>query len=194
MEHCKAIVKRLDNIHYSTNESELLVLADVWARKQEKRWGSVLNASTIYARDGLAIDIRQPTVKELRGRDIRLWRNRKGFWALIAQGFCDCNCRFAVFDIRWPGATNDIVAYKMTALYHSATNGEFAGWAAMVLDEAYSSCGGMHPTPFSISKMLDATCNDRGVYKMLSFIHILSCQRITIERAFGILVCRWGIL
>ena len=69
---CKAIVKRPDNIHYSTNESESLVHANVWARKQEKRWGSVLNASTIYAGDGLAIEIRQPTIKELRGRALTL--------------------------------------------------------------------------------------------------------------------------
>lgn len=31
-------------------------------------------------------------------------------------------------------------------------------------------------------------------YKMLVFNNILSSQRITIERAFGILVRRWGIL
>ena len=66
----------------------------------------------------------------------------------------------------------------------------------MVLDEAYFLCGEMHLTPFSISKLLDARRSDRGMYyKMLSFNHILSSQRITIERAFfGILVLRWGIL
>ena len=36
--------------------------------------------------------------------------------------------------------------------------------------------------------------NNDSYEKMLAFNHILSSQRITIERAFGILIRRWGIL
>ena len=42
---------------------------------------------------------------------------RKGFFAMIAQAFCDAFCMFQVFDVLWPGATNDILAYKATELY-----------------------------------------------------------------------------
>ena len=104
---------------------------------------------TIYAGDGLVLEIQQPSVKELRGRPISIFRNRKGFWGLIAQGFCDAYTRFSVFDVKWPGGTNDIVAYRMSNLCHMALNGHFPAWASFVLDEAYSSLGGMHLTPYS---------------------------------------------
>ena len=72
---------------------------------------------------------------------------------------------------------------------------EFSSWATSVLDEAYSSLGGMHLTPFSVHQLRNAYRTVLGVYyKLLAFNNVLSSQRITIERAFGILVRRWGIL
>ena len=68
----------------------------------------------IYAGDGLAIEIAQPTVSELKNRPLSVFRNRKGFGALIAQDFCDAYIRFGVFDVKWPGGTNDIIAYQIT--------------------------------------------------------------------------------
>lgn len=191
----KAIHTRIDNIKLASTEAECLRIAKVWAAIQLIRWGQHLTAGTIYAGDGLAIEIGQPSVEELRGRPISIFRNRKGFWALIAQGFCDANTRFAVFDVKWPGNTNDIIAYNMTDICHKAVTGYFPPWATFVLDEAYSSCGGMHLTPFSVHQLKRAKRSEISLYyKMLSFNNILSSQRITIERAFGILVRRWGIL
>ena len=191
----KAIHSNIDNIKLASTEAECLRIAKVWAAIQLIRWGQHLTAGTIYAGDGLAIEIGQPSVEELRGRPISIFRNRKNFWALIAQGFCDANTRFSVFDVKWPGNTNDIIAYNMTDIFHKATAGYFPPWATFVLDEAYSSCGGMHLTPFSVHQLKRAKRNEILLYyKMLSFNNILSSQRITIERAFGILVQRWGIL
>jgi hypothetical protein len=154
-----------------------------------------LTVGTLYAGDGLAIEIEQPSVKDLRGRSISVFRIRKGFWGLIWQGFCDAYTRFAVFDVKWPGGTNDIVAYPMTELYRKATSGHFPVWAIFVLDEAYSSYDGMHLTPFSIHQLRRAKASNPLLYfKMIAFFNVLSSQRITIERAFGILVRRWGIL
>lgn len=100
-----------------------------------------------------------------------MFRNRKGFWALIAQGFCDANTRFAVFDVKWPGNTYDIIAYNMTDIYHKANSGQFPSWATFVLDEAYSSCGGMHLTPFSVHQRKRAKRNEQAMYyKMPSFV------------------------
>jgi DDE superfamily endonuclease len=194
-ETVKAIHSNIDNIRLASTEEECLKVAKVWAAIQLVRWGEHLTAGTIYAGDGLAVEIGQPSVAELRGRPISIFRNRKGFWALIAQGFCDANTRFAVFDVKWPGNTNDIIAYNMSDVCNKAMTGFFPPWATFVLDEAYSSCGGMHLTPFSIHQLKRAKRNERALYfKMLSFNNILSSQRITIERAFGILVRRWGIL
>ena len=61
--------------------------------------------------------------------------------------------RFGVFDVKWPGGTNDIVAYNMTDSCAKANSGYFSDWATFVLDEAYSSCGGMHLTPYFVHQL-----------------------------------------
>ena len=109
---------------------------------------------------------------------------------------CDAHTKFHVFDTSWPGRTNDIVAYSMTDIYRKATSRNyFPEWATFVLDEAYSSIGGMHLTPFTLSQLRYARRTTFEEYlKMIAFNNVLSSQRITIERSFGILVRRWGIL
>ena len=190
-----AIHDRLDNIKLALTDIDCLTLAKEWASIQLIRWGQHLTVGTIYAGDGLAIEIAQPTVSDLSNRPLSVFRNRKGFWAIIAQGFCDAYTRFGVFDVKWPGGTNDIIAYQMTDIYKRATDNLFPPWATFVLDEAYSSCGGMHLTPFSFNQLRRAKeTNELQYRKMLAFNNVLSSQRITIERAFGILVRRWGIL
>jgi hypothetical protein len=191
----QALHKHLNNVHVANSAAEIDALAKGWAQQQFRRWNAYLTAGTIYAGDGFAIEIQQPSEGELQGRPLSTFRNRKGFWGLIAQAFCDVNARFDVFDVRWPGGTNDIIAYPMTDMYRKATSGYFPEWCTFVMDEAYSSCGGMHLSPFSIHQLRKAKSSDIDkYYKMLAFNHVLSSQRITIERAFGILVARWGIL
>ena len=195
METVQVIQSNIYNIRLASTEAECLRLAKAWAAIQLIRWGGHLTAEIIYAGEGQAVEIGQPSVQELRRRPISVFRNRKGFWALVAQGICDTNTRFAVFYVKWPGNTNDIIAYNMSDICHKATAGFFPPWAIFVLDEAYSSCGGMHLTPFSIHQLNRAKRNQKALYfKMLAFNNILSSQRITIGRAFGILVRRWEIL
>ena len=190
------IHEKINNIKKPESEDECKALAERLSEIQVKRWGTVLTAGTFLAGDGLVIEIAQPSVKCLRGRPISIFRNRKAMWGLIAQAFCDASTKFHVFDVRWPGGTNDIIAYKMTDLYFKATeDGKYPGWATLVLDEAYSSIGGMHLTPYSLNQLRRTkVANLEKYYKMLCFNNVLSSQRITIERAFGILVRRWGIL
>ena len=53
----------------------------------------------------------------------------------------------------------------------------------------------MHLTPFTLSQPRRARRATFEEYlKMIAFNNVLSSQRITIERSFGILVRRWGIL
>ena len=67
-----------------------------------------------------------------------------------------------------------------------------------MLDEAYNSCDGIHLTPFSqnqLNKAWDNGGQDKQLYyQMRTFNHVLSSLRIHVERAFGQLVRRWGIL
>jgi hypothetical protein len=64
------------------------------------------------------------------------------------------------------------------------------------LDEAYASIDdGKHLTPFSNGQLLAASEQDPILYGMMrSFNQIFCSQRITIERAFGQLVRKFGIL
>ena len=148
-----AISKKVDNIKVARNEYECLKLTRDWSVIQKQRWGTYLAAGTIYAGDGLVLEILQSSEAELKGRAVTIFRNRKGLWELIAQGFCDAHTRFCVLDVKWPGGTNDVVAYRMTDLCMKAESGYFPAWATFVLDEAYSSCGGMHLTPFSVHQL-----------------------------------------
>lgn len=192
----QAINVCIDNIKLPSSTEECQSIAKVWADLQIKRWGSILTGGTLLAGDGLVIETEQPTLAELNGRPYSIFRNRKQMWGLIAQGFCDADTKFYVFDICWPGGTNDVVAYGMSDICAKARGSTFfPPWATFVLDEAYSSLGGMHLTPFSLSQLRYAKKNNIEEYfKMVAFNNVLSSQRITIERAFGILVRRWGIL
>ena len=128
--------------------------------------------------------------------------NRKGFFALLVQAFCGAHTNFWYFRVGWPGATNDITAYKQTSLHKNSTkrllDTSIPDCVSFVLDETYSSVGGCHLTPFTSHQLKKAflmTDSSKVLYyKMRSFNHTLSSQRITIERVFRQLVRRWGIL
>ena len=149
------------------------------------------------AGDGLVIQICEPVLSDLDEKPSKIYINRKGFFALLVQAFCGAYTRFWYFNVGWPGATNDITAYKQTELYRMSTANQIPDFVSYVLDEAYSSCRGQHLTPFSSSQLRKAqypSAHPDLYFKMRTFNHTLSSQRITIERAFGQLFRRWGIL
>ena len=88
----------------------------------------------------------------------------------------------------------------VTALYRLIKQNNLPRWVHIVFDEAYSSFGGIVLTPYSRDHLRNlinrntAEATNEYFWKESGFNHILSSQRITIERAFGILVRRWGIL
>jgi len=97
--------------------------------------------------------------------------------------------------LKWPGATNDITAYKQTELYHAYLKGDIPKWATFVLDEAYSSIGDRHLCPYSIHQLKAAAkISEEKLFKCRAFNNMLSSQRITIERVFGMLFRCFGIL
>ena len=104
--------------------------------------------------------------------------------------------RFRYFEVNWPGATGDITAYKQTKLYRWFCDGLIPSKYHQVLDEAYGSIGGdQHITPFTRSQLKKARSENVDQYlQMKAFNNILSSERITIERAFGMYVRKWGIL
>jgi hypothetical protein len=153
---------------------------------------------TFLAGDGLVIPIICPTEEELlrAGLSHFHFRNRKGCFAIIVCAFCDAYGMIRWMAVDWPGSTPDIVAYKQTELYKMFTSGKIPNGFHMVLDEAYSSIGGdQHLCPYSKTQLKKARAENKTKYEqMKTFNNLLSSQRITIERCFGMLVRKWGIL
>jgi hypothetical protein len=184
------------NFNADTDFNEM---AYEWSRVMIKARSWDLMKGTILAGDGLVIQTEGLSAAELlaNGLDDLAFRNRKGYFGLIVQAFCDAFGMFRYFELSWPGATPDITAYKQTALYRMFTSGVIPNAFHMVLDEAYySSIGGdQHLTPYSKAQLLKARSHSEMLYRqMKSFNNCLSSQRITIERAFGMLVRKFGIL
>jgi DDE superfamily endonuclease len=196
-----AINNVLNNINIPATEAEWRAESELFREVLVKKHGASVGDECMKgitgAGDGLVIQICEPVLSDLDGKPSKIYVNRKGFFALLVQAFCGAYTKFWYFNVGWPGATNDITAYKQTELYRMSTANQIPDFVSYVLDEAYSSCGGRHLTPFSSSQLRKAlypSAHPDLYFKMRTFNHTLSSQRITIERAFGQLIRRWGIL
>lgn len=196
---CKVINNLIGNIEFPNSEIKLRELERGWKVRIKKKYplvGSDIMDGVVAAGDGIAIKIKEPKEKEIPNDSPKIYFNRKGFHAIIAQAFCDSYCRFIYFQAGWPGSTNDVSAYDQTLLNIQIVAKHFPEWIRLLADEAYSSFGGILYTPFSIHQLTYAKNNNNmELYlQMRAFNHVLSSLRIHIERAFGMLIRRWGIL
>lgn len=175
---------------------EIGKMASEWSSIMLRKKGFDCFKGTVLAGDGLVVPINAPTEKDRNGLDLSAFRNRKGCFAINVQAFCDGYCRFRYFEVSWPGSTNDITAYKQTNLYKWFVRKLIPECWHMVLDEAYGSIGGnQHLTPFTKHQLRNARETSEEKYEqMKAFNNFLSSQRITIERAFGLYIRKWGIL
>jgi hypothetical protein len=127
---------------------------------------------TILAGDGVIIPIM--TGANLGGLAKTDYFNRKGCTAVCAQAFCDAWCRFRYFEVRWPGSTNDITAYKQTEMRKWWKNNLIPDCYHMVLDEAYSSIGGdQHLCPFTKHQLRSKRESDEPKYLKMKVIETL---------------------
>lgn len=126
----------------------------------------------------------------LQGRDYRTNLNRKGFHAWVALAIVDAFCLFLLFEIKWPGATNDCTACEQS---------EAMKWLQFLAqlkrgvgDDAFSVIHALLLTPFTkVQLMRQKKTNFMLYLRMRAFNNALSSQRITVERAFGLLVRRF---
>jgi hypothetical protein len=180
-----------------TDEAGWEEIAEEWRDIMKRKRGHPFMNGTVLAGDGLVIQIIKPSHKDRGDLDVAGFRNRKGYFALVVQAFCDAYGKFRYFDIRWPGATPDITCYKQTTLYELFMSGKVPEQYHMVLDEAYTSIGGsQHLCPYSRAQMRTAKdhVSEAEYEKMRVFCHLLSSQRITIERGFGMFLRKFGIM
>jgi DDE superfamily endonuclease len=132
--------------------------------------------------DGLIVKTRMPEAGIPNRRD---WHcTRKGCWGLNAQGICDDNLIFTFFALNCAGGTHDSTALDLSWVGRVLKAGLAQDDLFLFGDAAYG--GKAHIlTPYSGAKLGD---------KKDTFNYVLSYYRSTIERAFGLLVRRWGIL
>ena len=170
---------KLDNIDFPYEDEEKL-------RDLESTFSKISKGNfrgTVAAGDGIVFRTIKPDVDAVDG-NVRSFFTRKGFYAHALQAFCDGNCKFTHISMKVCASTHDGTAYVLTGLSQRISEGKLAEWAHVVLDDAYV-CSNQELSPWRGKNLTP---------EKDTFNYFLSLHRQTIERAFGMLVRRWGIL
>jgi hypothetical protein len=133
----------------------------------------------VMAIDGWVVKTRAPYSSEVD--NITCFCNRKGFFALVVMAGVDSECRFLMFSCKSPGSTNDGIAWEHTTVFsrmHLLLKQFY-----IIGDEGFvntNQCLTPHPG------------KNLPIYDDAFNFH-LSRMRQNVERAFGLLVRKWGI-
>lgn len=174
----EAIDKHVDNINFPyTDEVKLRDL-----ERSFYKFHKGLFPGTVAAGDGIVFRIWRPPANAVDGNVISFF-NRKGFYGYGMQGFCDGDCKFVHISMKTCSSTHDSTAYIVSAMSRIIADGLLPHWCNIVLDEAYS-CTDQELSPWKGRNLSMEQDN---------FNYFLSLNRQCIERAFGLLVQRWGI-
>ena len=113
--------------------------------------------------------------------------HRKDKYGLNLQAICDHNLKFIWAEMKWPAATSNYMAWVTTSLNLSLEKNIdtkiILDGHTLVGDCAYVK------SPFMATPLKGIRSGHEDAYNFY-----LSQLRITIERAFGVLVHRWAIL
>ena len=140
----------------------------------------------VGAVDGITVKIRRPRFPTETLNPARFFCGRKKFFCLNLQAVCDFKCRFTFADIRYPGSSSDSLAFRSTSLGQCVLKDNLPNGLFLVGDAAYTLTNSLL-TPYpGLLANIGVAADAYNFY--------LSQQRITIERAFGIPVRRFGCL
>ena len=174
----RALDQVLDNISFPyDDETALLNLEQTFSNISKGCF-----PGTVLAGDGVVFKMTKPLQEEVDG-NVRSFYTRKGFYAVGLQAFVDGNCKFRHISMKTCSSTHDGTAYIMTGIHQIIREGKLPSWAHIVLDEAYT-CSNQELTPWRGRNLPP----DKD-----KFNYYLSLHRQVVERAFGLLVSRWGI-
>jgi hypothetical protein len=112
------------NIKMPTTDDEWNDLSEEWKNVSIKKRGVDTLPGIVLAGDGIVFQIDEPTANECGNIPVSAFRNRKGYYALLMQAFCDAKTRFKFIEISWPGATGDLTAYLQTELFRLFESGK----------------------------------------------------------------------
>jgi hypothetical protein len=172
-----AINDAVDNIQFPYyNEEKLREVASTFTRINR------LFPGTVAAGDGVVFRMRKPMSDDVDG-NVSSFFTRKGYYAYGMQGFVDGNCKFLHISMRTCSSTHDCTAYLVSGISEIIRKKLLPLWAHIVLDEAYR-CTDQELSPWKGRHLPP----DKD-----AFNYYLSLNRQVVERAFGLLVGRWGI-
>jgi hypothetical protein len=169
----------LDNIKSPTMQTAEVL------EKLERGFAELCNfqlRGTVAAGDGVVFWMQMPTAEEVEG-DVTSYFTRKGYYAFGLQAFCDSKCRFVMISSKLCLSTNGNTTYIVTQLSKDIKGGKLARQYHVVLDEAYP-CTEQEMSPWKGRNL---------PVERDAFNYYLSLHRQVIERAFGLLVQRWGM-
>ena len=173
-----AVDTNLDNIQFPYDSEEGLRYLEETFLKISKG----VFKGTVAAGDDIVFRTFKPAAADVDG-NVRSFFTRKGFYGHALQAFSDGNCKFVHISQRVCASTHDRTAYVLTGISESIMKGQLPQWAHIVLDEAYK-CTEQELSPWKGKNLPE---------EKDTFNYFLSLHRQVIERAFGLLVARWGI-
>ena len=174
----KAIDSNLNNINFPIDDEEKL--RDIEAGFNALSGGCF--KGTVAAGDGVVFRMHKPHKDAVEG-DVASFFTRKGYYAYGMQAFVDSSCKFLNISMKMASSTHDSTAYIVSDLANAIQEKRLPHWAHVVLDEAYPN-GPQELSPYR-GRKLDPWKD--------SFNYHLSLHRQVVERAFGILIQRWGV-
>ena len=175
-------------IYFPTTASELQA-----ASNQMDQIGTRHEAlhGCVGAIDGIAIRIRQPLRTECSSPIS--YRNRKGFCSINMQAIAGGCMRFLWVSLESPGSTHDSTAFHMTKfsqkwLFENDTVDKQGRQFWLAGDDAYGAYFKL------ISPWPGQYLDTRAPYKDAFNYYFSGGKRNVIERVFGVMYQRWGIL
>lgn len=185
------ILSEVGRIYMPDNASELKDLSDTF--KEQKCYRPEFYGC-VGALDGLAVRIILPSKRDFANP--LLYPNRKGFPAINVQAIADGNARCRWLSVLSPGSTHDATAWvcstfaqrwaQMNVTYPDNPDTKRLFWLAV--DDAYGA-----------SKNMLCPWPGTGLRKRYQFkdafnYFMSSTSRNVVERMFGQVYQRWGIL
>ncbi len=165
------------SLHFPTSTIAQNALASNFACMSNR--GSI--SGCVAAIDGWLCPIVTPRQSETASARL-FFSGHYQTYGLNVQAACNSSCEFVEVCVTAPGGSNDIAAYRRTAMKGFVDNLPIGCY--VVGDAAYI-CSEHLLTPFAGTQTVDK-------WKDSYNFHLSQC-RITIECAFGILVAKWRI-
>ena len=162
-------------------------IANGFRKRSGANFGSVVGAI-----DGILIWILKPLLNECflaNCGEASFNCSRKDKYGLNMQAICDDELRFIYIDLSWPGSTADYMAWVTSAMCQemelslTSSKPKLKKGLTLVGDNAYVK------TKYMAVPIKGCKTEIEDSYNFYQ-----SQLRITIERAFGVLVHRWSIL